>query len=154
MNWKNLHPTPAAQSGSIFESTSKRLLDCQDIYQCNPGGMVITSRNLSALVPLEPARMPGRRVCQWDKDMVEDAGLIKVDLLGLGMLAVVRETVDLIADAHGVDIDLDAIPPGDSKVYNMLAVADVLGVFQVESRVQMSTCRASSRDRSRNWQSK
>ena len=105
----------------------------------HPGGMVITSARLSTLVPLEPARMPGRRVCQWDKDMVEDAGLIKVDLLGLGMLAVVRETVDLIADAHGVDIDLDAIPPGDSKVYNMLAVADVLGVFQVESRVQMST---------------
>ena len=105
----------------------------------HPGGMVITSCNLSTLVPLEPARMPGRRVCQWDKDMIEDVGLIKVDLLGLGMLAVVRETVDLIADAYGVNIDLDAIPPGDSNVYDMLAASDVLGVFQVESRVQMST---------------
>ena len=105
----------------------------------HPGGMVVTSCNLSTLVPLEPARMPGRRVCQWDKDMIEDAGLIKVDLLGLGMLAVVRETVDLIADAHGVDIDLAAIPSGDANVYDMLAASDVLGVFQVESRVQMST---------------
>ena len=105
----------------------------------HPGGMVVTSRNLSTLVPLEPARMPGRRVCQWDKDMIEDAGLIKVDLLGLGMLAVVRETVGLIADAHGVGIDLTAIPPGDPNVYDMLAVSDVIGVFQVESRVQMST---------------
>ena len=105
----------------------------------HPGGMVITSCELPLLVPLEPARMEGRRVCQWDKDMIEDAGLIKVDLLGLGMLSVVRETVDLIADAYGVDIDLNAIPPDDSNVYDMLAVADVLGVFQVESRVQMST---------------
>ena len=105
----------------------------------HPGGMVITSCNLPPLVPLEPTRMEGRRVCQWDKDMIEDAGLIKVDLLGLGMLAVVRETVDLIADAHGVDIDLAAIPPGDPNVYDMLAASDVLGVFQVESRVQMST---------------
>ncbi|MDE0504139.1 MAG: error-prone DNA polymerase, partial [Candidatus Poribacteria bacterium] len=105
----------------------------------HPGGMVVTSCNLSTLVPLEPARMEGRRVCQWDKDMIEDAGLIKVDLLGLGMLAVVRETVDLIADAHGVDIDLAALPSGDPNVYDMLAVSDVIGVFQVESRVQMST---------------
>ena len=105
----------------------------------HPGGMVITSCNLTTLVPLEIARMENRRVCQWDKDMIEDAGLIKVDLLGLGMLAVVRETVDLICDAHGVDIDLAAIPPGDPNVYDMLGAADVLGVFQVESRVQMST---------------
>ena len=105
----------------------------------HPGGMVVTSCNLSTLVPLEPARMKDRRVCQWDKDMIKDAGLIKVDLLGLGMLAVVRETVGLIADAHGVDIDLAAIPPGDPNVYDMLAVSDVIGVFQVESRVQMST---------------
>ena len=105
----------------------------------HPGGMVITSCNLPPLVPLEPTRMAGRRVCQWDKDMIEDAGLIKVDLLGLGMLAVVRETVDLIADAHGVEIDLAGLPPGDPNVYDMLAASDVLGVFQVESRVQMST---------------
>ena len=105
----------------------------------HPGGMVITSCNLPPLVPLEPTRMKGRRVCQWDKDMIEAAGLIKVDLLGLGMLAVVRETVDLIADAHGVDINLADIPLDDSKVYDMLAASDVLGVFQVESRVQMST---------------
>lgn len=105
----------------------------------HPGGMVITSCNLTTLVPLEPARMPNRRVCQWDKDMVEEAGLIKVDLLGLGMLAVVREAVDLIAEAHGVDIDLADIPGGDPHVYDMIGAADVLGVFQIESRVQMST---------------
>ncbi len=105
----------------------------------HPGGMIITSCALTKLVPLEPTRMPNRRVCQWDKDMVEDAGLIKVDLLGLGMLAVVRECLRLIADAYNIKISLAEIKADDPEVYEMIGQADTVGLFQIESRVQMQT---------------
>ncbi len=113
----------------------------------HPGGMVIASCKLPPLVPLEPARMEGRRVCQWDKDMIEDAGLIKVDLLGLGMLAVIRETINLVAETSRIELDYTDIPPDDPAVYDMLAVADTLGVFQLESRVQ---CQSLPRTQPRN----
>lgn len=97
------------------------------------GGMLISSSSLSQIVPLEPARMEGRVVCQWDKDQIEDAGLIKVDLLGLGMLGVIRE-----ACMHA-GIDAEQIPQDDPAVYEMLGRADTIGVFQVESRAQMQS---------------
>ena len=103
----------------------------------HPGGVLITPCKLSKLVPLEPTRIEGRRICQWDKDMVEDAGLIKVDLLGLGMLAVVRECLNLIAQNYNVQLDLSDITTDDPRVYDMLERADTIGVFQVESRVQI-----------------
>jgi error-prone DNA polymerase len=91
------------------------------------------------VVPLEPASMPGRVVVQWDKDDCADLGIVKVDLLGLGMMAVLEEAVPLIQRHEGVTIDYAKLPADDPKVYAMLRAADTVGVFQVESRAQMAT---------------
>jgi error-prone DNA polymerase len=103
------------------------------------GGMVIAAGRLDAVVPLEPASMPGRVVVQWDKDDCADLGIIKVDLLGLGMMAVLEESIPLIRAHEGVEIDLAHLPQDDRTVYAMLQRADTIGVFQVESRAQMAT---------------
>jgi len=103
------------------------------------GGMVIAAGRLDEVVPLEPAAMPGRNVIQWDKDDCADLGLIKVDLLGLGMLAALEEAIPLVKEHEGVDVDLAHLPPDDPQVYAMLQKADTIGVFQVESRAQMAT---------------
>jgi error-prone DNA polymerase len=103
------------------------------------GGMVIAQGALDAVVPLEPAAMPGRVVIQWDKEDCADLGIIKVDLLGLGMLAAIEDTLTLVREHEGVEIDLAHLPPDDPKVYAMLRRADTVGVFQVESRAQMAT---------------
>jgi error-prone DNA polymerase len=103
------------------------------------GGMVIAAQPLDEIVPLEPASMPGRVVVQWDKDDCADLGIIKIDLLGLGMLAVLEETIPMIRAHEGVEIDLAHLPPDDPGVYAMLRRADTVGVFQVESRAQMAT---------------
>jgi len=97
------------------------------------GGMVICKGRLDDVVPLEPASMPGRVVVQWDKDDCADLGIVKVDLLGLGMMAVLEEAVSLTG------IDLAHLPPDDPEVYRMLQAADTVGIFQVESRAQMAT---------------
>jgi error-prone DNA polymerase len=103
------------------------------------GGMVIAAGRLDEVVPLEPATMPGRVVIQWDKDDCADLGIIKVDLLGLGMLAALEEMVPTIRTHEGTHVDLAHLPPDDPKVYKMLREADTIGVFQVESRAQMAT---------------
>jgi error-prone DNA polymerase len=103
------------------------------------GGMVLAAGRLDDVVPLEPASMPGRVVIQWDKDDCADLGIIKVDLLGLGMLQVLQDAVPLIREHEGVKIDLAHLPPDDPKVYEMLCRADTVGVFQIESRAQMAT---------------
>ncbi|MGO8802723.1 error-prone DNA polymerase [Candidatus Binatus sp.] len=103
------------------------------------GGMVIAAQPLDEIVPLEPAAMPGRVVIQWDKDDCADLGIIKIDLLGLGMLAALKEALPMIRAHEGVDIDLAHLPPDDPGVYAMLRRADTVGVFQVESRAQMAT---------------
>jgi error-prone DNA polymerase len=103
------------------------------------GGMVIAAGRLDTVVPLEPAAMPGRIVVQWDKDDCADLGIIKVDLLGLGMMAVLEDTIPIIREHEGRDIDLAHLPPDDPKTYAMLRAADTIGVFQVESRAQMAT---------------
>ena len=105
----------------------------------HPGGMIITSCELPKLVPLQPTRIQGRRICQWDKDMVEDAGLIKVDLLGLTMLAVLRECLILIDETYNLRLNLSDIGTDDPEVYDMIAQADTVGLFQIESRVQIQT---------------
>ena len=102
------------------------------------GGMVICQGQLDSIVPLEPAAMPGRVVVQWDKEDCADLGLIKVDLLGLGMLAVVEESLNLIRDCYHDDVDLAHLPQNDRGVYEALQNADTIGMFQVESRAQMS----------------
>ena len=104
----------------------------------HPGGMVICDRPIAEVCPVEWASMADRSVLQWDKDDCAAAGLVKFDLLGLGMLSALHYAVDLVASAHGEDIDLAALPQ-DPAVYDMLCEADSVGVFQVESRAQMAT---------------
>jgi error-prone DNA polymerase len=103
------------------------------------GGMVIAAGRLDEVVPLEPATMPGRVVVQWDKDDCADLGIIKVDLLGLGMLAVLEEAIPLVREHEGIEVDLAHLPSDDSKTYEMMRRADTVGVFQIESRAQMAT---------------
>jgi error-prone DNA polymerase len=102
------------------------------------GGMVICQGQLDSVVPLEPAAMPGRVVVQWDKEDCADLGLIKVDLLGLGMMAVLEDSIRLIRESYGEEVDLAHLPAGDKAVYAALQNADTIGMFQVESRAQMS----------------
>jgi error-prone DNA polymerase len=103
------------------------------------GGMVLAGTPLDEVVPLEPASMPNRVVVQWDKDDCADMGLVKVDLLGLGMMAVLADAFPLIARHEGKTLDCAKLPADDPKVYAMLRAADTVGVFQVESRAQMAT---------------
>ncbi len=112
------------------------------------GGMVVCQGELSSVVPLENASMPGRVIVQWDKEDCADMGIIKVDLLGLGMMAVLQDTLTLINSdgpkAEGgrpkaEEVTLATLPPDDPEVYAMLRAADTIGVFQVESRAQMAT---------------
>ncbi|MBA2705347.1 MAG: error-prone DNA polymerase [Blastocatellia bacterium] len=102
------------------------------------GGMVICQGHLNSVVPLEPAAMPGRVVVQWDKEDCADLGLIKVDLLGLGMMAALEESIVLIRDSYKEEVDLAHLPQDDDAVYASLQKADTIGLFQVESRAQMS----------------
>jgi len=102
------------------------------------GGMVICQGHLDSVVPLEPATMPGRVVVQWDKEDCADMGIIKVDLLGLGMMAAIEESLQLITDHYGEKVDLAHLPQDDPEVYASLQKADTIGLFQVESRAQMS----------------
>jgi error-prone DNA polymerase len=105
----------------------------------HPGGMVISTRPLVEIVPVEPAAMEGRRNCQWDKDSCADAGFLKIDLLGLGMLSAVEECVDQIVRLRGETIDLSRIPLNDQAVYREIQEADTVGLFQIESRAQMQS---------------
>ncbi|MEA2274517.1 MAG: error-prone polymerase, partial [Solirubrobacteraceae bacterium] len=105
----------------------------------HPGGMVISSRPLIELVPVQPAAMAGRQMCQWDKDSCSDAGFLKIDLLGLGMLSAVEDCVDQIAQLQGTPIDLSRIPLDDKAVYEEIQRADTIGDFQIESRAQMQS---------------
>ena len=102
------------------------------------GGMVVCQGQLDSVVPLEPAAMPGRVVVQWDKEDCADMGIVKVDLLGLGMMAVLEDSLELIRRHHGTEIDLGRLPADDPAVYGTLQKADTVGMFQIESRAQMS----------------
>jgi error-prone DNA polymerase len=102
------------------------------------GGMIICQGALSSMVPLENASMPGRVVAQWDKDDCEDLGIIKVDLLGLGMMAAMQDAITLCAERQR-PVDLAAIQKDDPAVYDLMTRADTIGTFQVESRAQMAT---------------
>jgi error-prone DNA polymerase len=102
------------------------------------GGMVVCAGMLNRVVPIERASMPGRTVIQWDKEDCADLGLIKVDLLGLGMMAALKETIELIPRHYNTNVDLAALPE-DPLVYKTLCKADTVGMFQVESRAQMAS---------------
>src|SRR5215472_1870437 len=102
------------------------------------GGMIICQNKLSSFVPLENASMPGRVVAQWDKDDCEDLGIVKVDLLGLGMMSVMQDAFELCRE-RGQPLDLAHIPKDDEKTFEIMQHADTIGVFQIESRAQMAT---------------
>jgi error-prone DNA polymerase len=103
------------------------------------GGIVIAAGRLDEVVPIEPAAMPGRRVVQWDKEDCADLGIIKIDLLGLGMLAALENTITLLRECGETGFDLAHLPPDDPATYAMIRRADTVGVFQIESRAQMAT---------------
>src|SRR5262249_18642328 len=105
----------------------------------HPGGMVISTTPLIELCPVQPAAMPGRQIVQWDKDSCADAGFLKIDLLGLGMLSAVEECVDLVSRARHEPLDLSRIPLDDPDVFAAIQRADTIGDFQIESRAQMQT---------------
>ena len=105
------------------------------------GGMIIATRPLIDCCPIVPAAMEGRQIVQWDKDSCADAGFLKIDVLGLGMLSAVERTVELIARTRGERIDLSRIPYDDPATYECIQNADTTGVFQIESRAQMASLR-------------
>jgi len=105
------------------------------------GGMVVSTRPLIDCCPVVPSAMEGRQMVQWDKDSCADAGFLKIDLLGLGMLSAVERCVDSIAEAHGKPIDLSRIPFDDPETFEAIRAADTVGVFQIESRAQMQSLR-------------
>ncbi len=102
------------------------------------GGMVVCQGQLDSVVPVEPATMPGRVVVQWDKDDCADMGIVKVDLLGLGMMAVLEDAIEIIGSDYGEKVDLAHLPANDRIVYSTLQKADTVGMFQIESRAQMA----------------
>ncbi len=104
----------------------------------HPGGMVISTRPLIDVCPVVPAAMEGRQIVQWDKDSCGDAGFLKIDLLGLGMLSAVERCVDEVGRTRGKPLDLSRIPFDDSATYESIRAAETTGVFQIESRAQMS----------------
>src|SRR5205823_13397877 len=103
----------------------------------HPGGMVISTQPLNEVCPIQPAAMTGRQMVQWDKESCADAGFLKIDLLGLGMLSAVERCVEEIARARGERIALSRIPFDDQNVYRSIKAADTTGTFQIESRAQM-----------------
>ncbi len=127
------HPRAAA-----FVSLYKQIYSLPRHLGQHSGGMIICQGQLDSIVPLENASMPGRVVAQWDKDDCEDLGIIKVDLLGLGMMSVLQDAIALTA-RRGNPVDLAKIPNDDPATYKMMCEADTIGVFQIESRAQMAT---------------
>ena len=147
--WKDPKDTTARQfKDAGLDLRDRRIRKFFQLYQAvqdlprhlgqHSGGMVICQGQLDSVVPLEPAAMPGRVVVQWDKEDCADLGIIKVDLLGLGMMAVLEESIQIIRDDYREEVDLAHLPPDDPQVYGALQQADTIGMFQVESRAQMS----------------
>jgi error-prone DNA polymerase len=114
------------------------LIGCPRHLSQHVGGFVISEQPLSRLVPIENAAMPERTVIQWDKDDLEELGMLKVDILGLGILSAIRRSFELIERFHGRPMSLARVPAEDPAVYDMIGKADTVGVFQIESRAQMA----------------
>ncbi|MBK6589636.1 MAG: error-prone DNA polymerase [Acidobacteria bacterium] len=121
-----------------FADLYQRILDFPRHLGQHSGGMVVSWERLDGIVPLEPASMPGRTIIQWDKDDCDALQIVKIDLLGLGMMAVLRDTIELIDKHHGKRLDLYKISKNDDKVFEALQNADTVGMFQVESRAQIA----------------
>ncbi|RPF21745.1 error-prone DNA polymerase [Myceligenerans xiligouense] len=135
-------PPSAAEEGRIPSDVidlADRMLRLPRHLGIHSGGMVMCDRPVIEVCPVEWARMDGRTVLQWDKEDCADAGLVKFDLLGLGMLTAIRYAFEQIAEHTGERLTLHGLPPEDERVYDLLCAADTVGVFQVESRAQMAT---------------
>jgi error-prone DNA polymerase len=132
-------PDMRPQSWQQFLELCREVQDFPRHLSIHNGGMLVTGEPLVDIAPVEPATMEGRRVVQFNKDDVEDLGLIKMDMLGLRTLSVVAESLELIRDLTGVRPDLDELRLNDPKVFEMCSDADTIGVFQIESRAQMQT---------------
>ena len=132
-------PEMRPKSWQQFLELCRELIDFPRHLSIHNGGMLVTGQPLVDIVPVEPATMEGRRVVQFNKDDVEDLGLIKMDMLGLRTLSVVAEALGLIENLSGTRPDLDQLPLTDPKVFEMCSAADTIGVFQIESRAQMQT---------------
>src|SRR5258706_6856364 len=147
--WKDPKDTPERQfKDAGLDLSDRRIKKFFQLYRAvqdlprhlgqHSGGMVICQGQLNSVVPLEPAAMPGRVVVQWDKEDCADLGIIKVDLLGLGMMAVLEDSIQIIREDYGEEVDLAHLPADDPTVYKALQHADTIGMFQIESRAQMS----------------
>lgn len=130
--------TNANRAFQKFSELYRRILDFPRHLGQHSGGMVISIDRLDSIVPIEPASMESRTIIQWDKDDCEALKIVKVDLLGLGMMAVLRDTIELISTHHGEDMGLYKLPHDDEKVYDALQKGDTIGMFQVESRAQIA----------------
>ncbi len=124
---------------AVYLNLCQRVQDLPRHLSQHSGGMVICQGQLDSVVPLEPATMPGRVVVQWDKDDCADLGLIKVDLLGLGMMAVLKDSIGLIRDHYGEEVDLAHLPQDCPDIYDTICKADTIGMFQIESCAQMAS---------------
>ena len=129
---------PEAELSQQWASLAQQLLGFPRHLSQHPGGFVIAQGKLSRLVPIENAAMAGRSVIEWDKDDLEELGLMKVDVLALGMLSALRRALELVGARRGEEFRMQDIPREDSATYDMMCEADTIGVFQIESRAQMS----------------
>jgi error-prone DNA polymerase len=129
---------PSSPVARLWVSLAARLMGFPRHLSQHPGGFVISRGKLSRLVPIETAAMEDRSVVQWDKDDLDALGLLKVDVLALGMLSMIRRALDMISEQRGELFALQDIPDGDEATYDMICQADTIGVFQIESRAQMS----------------
>jgi error-prone DNA polymerase len=129
---------PDSPLGSRFIYVTKSLIGFPRHLSQHTGGMVMTKGDLCELCPIENASMPGRTVIQWDKDDLDEIGILKVDVLSLGMLSAIRRCFDLVSQHEGRKLSLSTIPDDDKPTYDMICAADTVGVFQIESRAQMS----------------
>jgi len=139
MQWAVPPPDMRPQSWQQFLELCREVVDFPRHLSIHNGGMLVTGEPLVDIAPVEPAAMEGRRVVQFNKDDVEDLGLIKMDMLGLRTLSVVAEALELIRDTTGTRPDLDRLALNDPAVFEMCSEADTIGVFQIESRAQMQT---------------
>ena len=124
---------------AVYLDLCQRVQDRPRHLSQHSGGMIVCQGQLDSVVPLEPATMPGRVVVQWDKEDCADLGLIKIDLLGLGMMAVVKDSIGLIRDHYKEEIDLAHLPQDCPDVYKTIREADTIGMFQIESCAQMAS---------------
>jgi len=135
---RNAGLDPAARGTKLLFTLANEILDFPRHLSIHPGGFLLGHEPVDTLVPIEPATMEDRTVIQWDKQDVDDLGLFKVDLLGLGSLTAIHRSFDLLARHEGRDLEIARVPAEDPDTYAMISDAETIGVFQIESRAQQA----------------